>query len=246
MNQDQIKIAEVAQEGIGQSNIVVSDSNKVTTIINKVKEIPVKWLSEHEEKNFLLERLQDYPFLTVVFYSDDTHKTINGQFLIWPDGYICAIDVNSMAGNQKTNSYLSESKYPEIYQLLNDSTSESELFTQFEAAEQFVESQGYQIMMNSGANVDIQLPCSFDVIMNGFEIGDLLMSRNEISKQKGFDFSGYLGTKVTLITYGVESEKNGEENIDLLLDGNKIIGFWVDEIDGEVPDFNLIQNLLMR
>lgn len=238
VNQDQIKIIDVAKEGTGETTITVSDSNKVFEVISKVKEIPVKRLSKQEEMSFIPKRLQDAPFLTVMFYSDNTRKTLNGQFFIWPDGYICAIDVNSMTGSQRTISYLSESKYPEIYQWIIDSVSASKLLTQFEAAEQFVKSQGYQIMINSGTNADIQLPDSFDVINNGIQIGDLLKKRNEISKQSGLDFSSYLGTRVTYITYGVETEKNIVENINLLLDGNKIVGFWVD--NGEPPDFNLI------
>ena len=129
----------------------------------------------------------------------------------------------------------------------NDTAAPTKLFTQFEAAEQFVKSQGYSIMMNSGANFDLQLPVSFDEIKNDVLIGDLLKKRNEISKQNGFDFSSYLGKKVTLITYGVKNEKNEEANIDLILDGNKIVGFWVDHHlwinnDGERPDFNVIVN----
>ncbi len=46
----------------------------------------------------------------------------------------------------------------------------AKLFAKFETAEQFVKSQGYQIMMNSGANYDLQLPSSFDEVINGVHI----------------------------------------------------------------------------
>jgi len=53
------------------------------------------------------------------------------------------------------------------------------------------------------------------------------------------DFSGYLSKPFTLITYSVKNKKNLEENIDLILEGNKIVGFWIDN-HGEPPDFNVM------
>src|SRR5665647_313765 len=79
--------------------------------------------------------------------------------------------------------------------------------TQTEAAEQFVNAHGLKIYINSGNCVDIQLPETFEVKKNGIPIGDLLKQRNEQSKQIGLDFSSYLGKKVTLYTYGVESKQ---------------------------------------
>jgi uncharacterized protein YceK len=130
-------------------------------------------------------------------------------------------------------------KSSQTVQDANDSASATKILTQIETAEQFVKSQGYQIIMDSGAKFDLQLPSSFDEIKNGVQIGDLLKKRNEISMQNGLDFSGYLGKQVTLITYGLENEKNVAENIDLVMDGNKIVGFWVDN-HVEPPDFNVI------
>lgn len=239
LNQEQVKTIDVVKEGSGEPAITISDTNRASELISKVKEIPVRKLSKDEEINFMPKRMLDVPFLTVMFYSDNSHKILNGQFLIWPDGYICALDVNSMTGSQRTISYLSESKYPEIYKWISDSVSASKLSTQFEAAEQFVKSQGYQIMMNSGANVDIELPGSFSEIKYGIKIGELLKKRNEISSKSGLDFAAYLGKQITYITYGVESKNNITENINLLLDGDKVIGFWVD--NGEPPDFSLIR-----
>lgn len=122
----------------------------------------------------------------------------------------------------------------------NDTASATKTLTQYETAEQFVKNQGYEIQVNSGANYDLQLPGSFNEIKNGIQIGDLLKKRNELSKQNGLDFSSYLGQPVTLITYSVKNEKNLEENIDLILEGNKIVGFWIDNNNGVSPDFNVI------
>lgn|GEM_PF-458286 len=121
----------------------------------------------------------------------------------------------------------------------NDTASATKTLTQYETAEQFVKKQGFEIQVNSGANYDLQLPCSFNDIKNGVEIGDLLTKRNEVSKKNGLDFSSYLGKPVTLITYSVKNEKNLEENIDIILEGNKIVGFWIDD-HGVPSDFNVI------
>ncbi len=114
--------------------------------------------------------------------------------------------------------------------------------SQGEIAERFVRGQGYTILVNSGAkNFGLQLPGSFDGKVKGAEIGALLQERNELSKQYGMDFSDYLGKKVTLVTYAGERKDGVIDNLDLILDGVRIVGFWVDD-GGELPDFNTIVN----
>lgn len=119
LNQDRINIMEITKESTEQSCVTVLGSSKLSTLISKIKEIPVKRLSVREEANFLPERLQDDSFLSVSFYINNNRQFPDGHFLIWPDGYICIVDANSMKGNQRTISYLSISKYPEIYDWLN-------------------------------------------------------------------------------------------------------------------------------
>ncbi|WP_366942907.1 DUF4830 domain-containing protein [Syntrophomonas sp.] len=75
------------------------------------------------------------------------------------------------------------------------------------------------------------------------DIGELLRKSNELSKQNGLDFSSYLGKQVTLITYSVYNKQNIAENIDLIMDGNKVVGFWIDD-HGDPADFNVIVNAL--
>ncbi|GEM_PF-1361613 len=113
--------------------------------------------------------------------------------------------------------------------------------SQAEIAERFVRDQGYTILVNSGANFDLQLPASFDDKVNGADIGALLKDRNELSKQYGLDFSDYMGQKVTLITYAGEGKDGVIVNLDLILAGARIVGFWIDDGD-EWPDFNTIVN----
>ncbi|CEP68096.1 Uncharacterized [Moorella glycerini] len=124
-------------------------------------------------------------------------------------------------------------------QSASDTTPAAEALTQQEAAELFVHNLGYKIVTNSGANYDLQLPDTFKEEKNGVQIGELLKKRNEQSKQYGMDFSGYLGKQVTLYTYSVENKNKVVENIVLVMDGNEVVGFWIDN-NMERPAFNVI------
>ncbi len=224
--------------------LTFSNSVGISSLTARIEEIPVRKLTSQEDDDFMKKRIQEEGLLDVKFNGkDNSYESLKGYFLIWPDGCVYTVDVNSMRSNERTIAYLSEGQYPEIYEWLTDQAdaneSAAEILTQIESAERFVEQQGYQIMMNSGANYDLQLPGSFDQVINGVNIGDLLNERNEISKQNGLDFSSYLGQPVTLITYGVESEQKEATNIDLIMDSNQVVGFWIDD-HGEPPDFNVI------
>ena len=244
LNQEGIKTIEVIKGATEQSSVTISDSTNISELISKIKQIPVSRLSKSEDESFMPERIQDDSVLNIIVYSDNiSFASIEGEFFIWPDGYIYAVDVDSMKSNQRTIAYKSQLKYPDIYEWLIDKADANYSVSKTEAAEQFVKSRNYQIMMNSGAGFDLQLPGSFDEIRNGVEIGELLKKSNELSKQNGLDFSSYLGKQVTLITYAVYNEQKEEENIDLIMDGNKVVGFWIDD-HGQPADFNVIVNAL--
>jgi hypothetical protein len=109
----------------------------------------------------------------------------------------------------------------------NDTASATKMLTQYKKVAQFLQTQGYK-SMNSGANFDLQFPTTFNETINGVQIGDLLEEKNEKSKQNGFDFSSYLDKLVTLMTFSVKNYNKVTENVDLVMDGNKIVGFWID------------------
>ena len=120
LNQDQIKTINVVEGPIDKNTIKLGDSTDISSLINMIAEIPVKRLTKQEDIDFMQKRIQE---VHLAIYFDDYNNSIRslqGMFLIWPDGYICALDVDSMEGNQRTISYLSQLKYPEIYQWLND------------------------------------------------------------------------------------------------------------------------------
>lgn len=116
--------------------------------------------------------------------------------------------------------------------------SSDKTLTQQEAAEAFVHAQGYTIQVNSGANFDLQLPNSFAEKRNGVQIGEILRERNELSRQNGMDFSSYLGKKISLYTYAVENQAKEFASIDLVMDGDKVVGCWIDK--RSPADFNVI------
>lgn len=121
LNQGGIKTIEVIKGASEQGRFTISDSTNISELISKIKEIPVNRLSKSEDESFMPERIQDDSVLKITFYSDNTSlESIEGEYFIWPDGYIYAVDVDSMRSNQRTISYLSQLKYPEIYEWLID------------------------------------------------------------------------------------------------------------------------------
>jgi hypothetical protein len=122
LNQDQINTVEVIEGPTDANKVTLSDSNDVSKLINMINEIPATRLTKQEDLDFMPGRIQE-PHFSVVFegYTNQS-RSLQGAFFIWPEGYIYAVDVASMTGKQRTIPYLSESKYPEIYQWLIDKT----------------------------------------------------------------------------------------------------------------------------
>lgn len=121
LNKDRIKTVNVVK-GPREEKEVFLNKSEISALINKIEEIPVKLLTKDQEDNFMPERILEETSLTVYLYEDslESMKSLNGLFFIWPDGYLYILDVSSMQGNERTHSYLSESKYPELYEWLNE------------------------------------------------------------------------------------------------------------------------------
>lgn len=109
-----------------------------------------------------------------------------------------------------------------------------------DAATKFVNDKGYKVAMNGVASAYILLPNSFEEQEEHKEqkvvikIGELLLKCNHLSKQNGLDFSGYLGKKVYFFALGLEKDnKFLDQQMILLLDGTKVVGYWMDEYEDE-------------
>jgi len=118
LNQEQIKTVKVVK-GSNEEIMTALNPSDILTLIDKVKEISVKKLSRDQDNNFMPERIVEETKLNIYFYGENNTE-LYGEFFIWPDGFIYVVDVNTMQANQRTISYLSESKYPEIYKWLNE------------------------------------------------------------------------------------------------------------------------------
>jgi len=73
----------------------------------------------------------------------------------------------------------------------------------------YLKDHGYSIATATGggnlAGAKIQLPNSFNAVINEVKIGELLKEKNELSKRNAFDFSMYLGQEVSIITWGLDA-----------------------------------------
>ncbi|HWQ71958.1 MAG TPA: DUF4830 domain-containing protein [Desulfitobacteriaceae bacterium] len=115
---------------------------------------------------------------------------------------------------------------------------------QSDAATKFVNDKGYEVVMNGVGSAYILLPNSFEEQKDGVNIGELLSKYNQLSKQNGLDFSGYLGKKVYFFAIGLEKDnKFLDQQMILMLDGSKIVGYWMDKYD-DGDEINSIPNLL--
>jgi predicted small lipoprotein YifL len=114
----------------------------------------------------------------------------------------------------------------------------------------FLKQKNLKILINSGADAEIQLPSDFNAVKDGVRVGDLLRNRNELSKQNNLDFSNYMGQKLLMYTARIETN-NDKPNYDIVLfiADNKIVGYWIDagmkDYKQNRPDFNLLVDLLM-
>lgn len=242
LNKVQIDKADVIKEPTVQYQMNALDPTDIAELISKVSEIPVTRLSPQEDIDFMTERMLE-EHLTVSLYSHNNYtEKLEGLFIIWSDGIIYATDPESMTGASRTIAYLSAASHTEIYQWLIDTTESDQLIrAQLEISARLVRDQGYTILVNSGANFYLQMPASFDERINGANMGALLKEANEQSKLNGLNFSSYLGQEVMLVTYAGKRPDGAIDNLDIIMDGSKVIGFWVDR-DGEPPDFNVIVN----
>lgn len=116
---DVIKKVEISQGSTEEiKKVTLNDTDEISDLMTIIKDIPVKQLGKAEDAEFITPKIVDNDMINVIIYSDE--KTWAGNFLIWPDGYIYIVDIDSMLSNQRTISYLSISKYPELYELLDN------------------------------------------------------------------------------------------------------------------------------
>ena len=161
--------------------------------------------------------------------------TIVGLVIAVVFGVAALINATSKPSNTnltKTNQEVNNSTVVD-YEKQHDTASN--------AATNFVNDKGYKVALNGVGSAYILLPNSFDEQKDGVKIGELLSKYNKLSKQNGLDFSGYLGKKVYFFALGLEKDnKFLDQQMILLLDGTKVVGYWLDETgDGDASVNNI-------
>jgi len=93
--------------------------NEIDDILQIIRDIPVEELTKEKDIEFMQNgrKLVQEGILSVYFFLNE--KTL-GKFLIWPDGRIYVVDIESANGRERTISYLSNKSYPEIYESLKN------------------------------------------------------------------------------------------------------------------------------
>ena len=111
---DSIRIAEI--DGPNEVMYIrLEDPTEITAVMNAVDGVLVKRLSAEQDNEFMMERILER-YRSIEFDSSgDSDQNMQGWVMVWPDGSIYAADVESVASPNRTVSYLSETKYPEVY-----------------------------------------------------------------------------------------------------------------------------------
>ena len=83
----------------------------------------------------------------------------------------------------------------------------------------YLKDHGYSIANATGggnlAGAKIQLPNSFNAVINEVKIGELLKEKNELSKRNAFDFSMYLGQEVSIMTWGLDATADSPSGLNV-------------------------------
>lgn len=96
----------------------------------------------------------------------------------------------------------------------------------------YLKDHGYSISNATGggnlAGTQIQLPNSFNSVINNVKIGELLREKNELSKQNELDFAKYLGQKASIFTWGLDATADSPNglNVFFLIHNDNIVGVW--------------------
>lgn len=119
LDKDEIQVIEISR-GASQVQGAELSHDEIAVLLSKITDIPVKKLTKDQDEDFMTARISDESVLNISFYgSSNSWDLLKGEILIWPDGCVYLVDVKSMQSDERTISYLSESKYPEIYEWVN-------------------------------------------------------------------------------------------------------------------------------
>ena len=85
----------------------------------------------------------------------------------------------------------------------------------------------YRIEVDSANRAELMLPANFGAVFDGYSVGAYLRACNVLSAKYGYNFSPWLGKKVTFYMASGENVKTRKtSDIFALYSGKKLIGFW--------------------
>lgn len=114
--QDSINEVYIFQEQQGSPVGKITDSSIIQEYLKQINEISIYKLTKDEEKQFVQNgKLSEKGLLQTVLSISE--KTV-GQLMIWSDGTIYVLDVQTLNSSKRTVSYLSKEQHPGIYQWL--------------------------------------------------------------------------------------------------------------------------------
>ncbi|MCX7749660.1 MAG: hypothetical protein N2645_22630 [Clostridia bacterium] len=174
--------------------------------------------------------LKDYENLNV--YYDDSYPKGTVELVIRREGKEVKHKVDiwfSKKGGWKVgNIYNTDVEKYDFHEAVSGRIEEVGQGSLYGEVKKLANKLGYKVVVNSGADQEIQLPKSVDASIDEFSA--FLKDRNERSKKLiGKGFLGYLGQKVWVIAYGIE--KDGAYIGELISFMNKdgMLGAWIDE-----------------
>ncbi len=123
-NQNKITMVEIIQGGIKQKGLTIDDDEIIQELLGKIEGISLTRLKEKEDNEFMYARIQDDSLYYVNFHIEHDESrffpTLVGNIFTWSDGYIYVVDIDSMAGDERTIAYLSAPEYEDIYAWLSE------------------------------------------------------------------------------------------------------------------------------
>lgn len=117
-NKEDIERIEIDMDNRGTENTIITNKDVMDNLLKELSAVSITKMSKDEERGFLNEgkRMLEPGMLTILLYEKGYIQS--GQFMIWSNGDMCLIDLDTMTGSSRTISYISEEKQPDIYEML--------------------------------------------------------------------------------------------------------------------------------
>jgi len=127
------------------------------------------------------------------------------------------------------------------------------LFNPTALIEKYITDHGYSFRSETGGGnlvgTKVRLPNSFDAVIDGVKIGELLKQKSELSRLNNLDFSKYLGEQVYIFTWGIEGQAAPPNGLSFffIIHDEQMVGAWSEpsSSNGEkIKTFSIMESVL--